>query len=67
MSKCFECDAEAVWFYLPETDRNNTEFCDKHVPRGCSCNVDDDGTEELDYLGRRLPCCEFIYDDEYND
>ena len=50
------------------------DYCDEHVPRGCSCNaklkegIDPDSeeakhrssyTEKLDDKGRRYPCCEY--------
>jgi hypothetical protein len=34
------------------------------VHRGCSCNIDADGVEYLDELGRQLPCCEYLYSEE---
>lgn len=38
--KCCECKKEdAVWLYMPGHSDGNDFFCDKCVPRGCSCNV----------------------------
>lgn len=37
-------------------------YCDEHVPRGCSCNIDPDtDIEDVDEQGRLLPCCEYGY------
>jgi hypothetical protein len=67
---CIECGAKACWSYMPGMEN----YCDKHVPRGCSCNsklkdgIDydspeaenpDNYIEELDEQGRRYPCCEY--------
>lgn len=65
---CKTCGQKAEWTYIP----GNCGFCDKHVPRGCSCNSNPiDGNyenldrtnwkEKTDKLGRLLPCCEFWY------
>jgi len=35
--KCLKCNKNAVWFYMPGDDDQN--YCDDHVPRGCSCNI----------------------------
>jgi hypothetical protein len=39
--KCFDCDAMAIWHYQPSYDgpEEETYFCDAHVDRGCSCNI----------------------------
>lgn len=59
---CCECNSVAVWQYAPITDRKDIYFCDEHVSRGCSCNVNYETGEELkDKLGRFLPCCEYNY------
>ena len=34
--KCDKCNNFAQWFYMPSDGEGN--YCDKHVPRGCSCN-----------------------------
>lgn len=57
---CLECNKIATWFYMPSS--KNFVYCDEHVPRGCSCNLDEHGHETLDEKGRRDPCCEFHYD-----
>lgn len=49
--KCCKCNKMAVWTYMPGDDTEN--YCDKHVPRGCSCQEDKDE-----------PCCEYWYDEE---
>ena len=54
MDRCDECNNIAVWFYMPGSEK----YCEKHVPRGCSCT-----RGEVDELGRDMPCCEYFYDD----
>lgn len=39
-------------------------YCAGHVPRGCSCMINEDGTEPLEDDGRRFPCCEYGYDEK---
>lgn len=59
---CQKCNKIAVWNYLPSGD--DRYYCDEHVPRGCSCNIDPNtGVEDTDEKGRLYPCCEYIYDD----
>jgi len=45
------------------------DACDECVPRGCSCNEEpkngdwenpDEMVEQLDELGRKFPCCEWM-------
>lgn len=57
-----ECGKLATWMYAP-SDKDLYQ-CDDCVSRGCSCNFDLDGTEELDELGRRFPCCEYDCNEE---
>lgn len=45
----------ATWMYMP----NWYQACDECVPRGCACNQEEDGTENTDAHGRKLPCCEW--------
>jgi hypothetical protein len=67
---CTICGKKAEWVYMPGTGN----YCDKCVPRGCSCNINlKDGidydseeaklpenyVEKLDEKGRRYPCCEY--------
>ena len=56
------CSRKAVWFYAAYDRPYNPSgpFCEKHVSRGCSCNTWD-GTERLDFFGRRWPCHEWDY------
>lgn len=54
-----KCGELAVWFYMP----GDSCYCDKCVPRGCSCNLDDDDRPILDDKGRELPCVEYFYID----
>lgn len=67
---CEICEQKAEWTYMP----GDFSFCDKHVPRGCTCNanpIDDNWDnsnpknwkQETDELGRLLPCCEYWYDE----
>lgn len=62
---CSICGKRADWSYMP----GDKDYCDKHVPRGCSCNINEDGIEDLDDKGRQLPCCEFweISEERHND
>lgn len=55
------CGAPAVWHYMPMTTRSDVDFCEEHVPRGCSCNINVDGVEDTDELGRLLPCVEYLW------
>lgn len=63
--KCDNCNNNATWLLMS----GKGQYCDDCVPRGCSCNIDDDTDEEsLDEFGRKYPCCEFWYDKEgYED
>ena len=61
MIPCTNCGKKAVWSYMPGKEN----FCDACVPRGCTCNQEDDGTEPLDKKGRKHPCCEFNVIDEF--
>jgi hypothetical protein len=57
--RCDICHSNiAKWEYLP---RGYSYYCDDCVPRGCSCNVDENGIEDKDNKGRLLPCCEYDY------
>jgi hypothetical protein len=60
--KCFNCTNKSVWQYVPGKPSPSNYYCDLHVPRGCSCNLLEDGSENLDELGRSYPCCEYDYD-----
>jgi hypothetical protein len=72
--KC-DCGKIATWFYMPdgEVPEQDRAKCDNCVPRGCICNQipKDDNPENsdpnnweeiLDEQGRKLPCCEWMYD-----
>lgn len=67
---CTDCGKKAQWSYMPGKEN----YCDIHVPRGCSCNRElKDGIdieskeaedpanyyEPVDSQGRKYPCCEF--------
>ena len=62
---CIVCGKKAKWSYMPSTEN----YCDNHVPRGCSCNHDEDGTDTLDEQGRKQPCCEYfiIHEPEHDN
>jgi len=59
------CDAVAVWKLAPADSFG--EWCDEHVPRGCSCNLIDfedrrpEAPQVTDELGRLLPCIEYDF------
>ena len=64
-ASCQVCGALAVWQYQPLDGIG--EYCDDHVPRGCSCNIIDMGNprarkQHTDEQGRLLPCCELWFD-----
>ena len=57
LERCDKCHwRKAVWYYAP----GHSIRCDECVPRGCSCNQEEDGTEQLDEKGRKVPCCEWM-------
>lgn len=62
--KCFNCLEKAIWNYAPGKGNPNDYYCDDHVPRGCSCNFDENDVEDKDEQGRSFPCCEYSYDEE---
>lgn len=60
-AKC-DCGAPAVWMYAPTSTRPNPNYCEEHVSRGCSCNIDPTtGVEDTDEQGRLWPCCEYMW------
>jgi len=75
---CVVCGAKAYWSYIS----GSCNYCDNHVPRGCSCNLvlkknieydseeakdSKNYVEPLDEKGRRYPCCEyFIIEEEFH-
>lgn len=57
------CGRRATWRYMPcDGDEAKRYLCDACVPRGCSCQLDDDGRPLRDDRGRLLPCGEFEHD-----
>lgn len=59
---CLKCTKMAVWYYMPGSDE--IAYCDLHIPRGCSCNVDYETDEPiLDDQDRLLPCVEYDYNE----
>ncbi len=54
---CTICGNIAFWSYMPSEEN----YCETHVPRGCSCTEDEHGVKELDEKGREQPCCEYNY------
>lgn len=71
--KCDKCNADAVWFYGPGTEK----YCDDCVPRyPCGCNYepkddnpDNKDPENWEYLkddqGRDLVCANYIFADNH--
>jgi len=37
---CYKCKNKAVWCYMPGKDSPSDYYCETHVPRGCSCQLD---------------------------
>ena len=68
---CSKCPSPAVWMYMPDSKYTSEEdryFCEEHIHRGCSCNMDENGVLAKDEQGRDLPCCEYWFSEEgYND
>jgi len=60
---CDKCKNLAVWFYAPSKD-DTGYYCEDHVPRGCSCMLNDDGTMSTDPEGREQPCVEYDYNEK---
>lgn len=62
-AKCEVCGELAQWEYAPCGSVG--EYCDEHVPRGCSCNAidfeDPNSSEYRDEQGRLLPCIEYDF------
>jgi hypothetical protein len=56
------CQCPATWHYMPSDGTG--DYCDEHVPRGCSCQLGAGGVPDTDDLGRLLPCCEWERDDD---
>lgn len=60
------CKKMAVWYYMPASE--DVYYCDEHISRGCSCNINPDTNEEdKDGLGRLLPCVEYDYNEKGYD
>lgn len=60
---CDKCNNLAVWNYVP--GKGDAYYCEDHVPRGRSCNIDpDSGEEDRDKEGRLVPCCEYDYNEK---
>ncbi len=56
------CGRRATWRYLPcDGDEESRHVCGACVPRGCSCQLDDDGQPLRDERGRLLPCGEWEF------
>lgn len=64
--KCYKCNNKiATWYYTPCTNDIYTNYlCEDCVPRGCSCNLDEENNMPVDDLGRDLPCCEFDFSEK---
>jgi hypothetical protein len=65
--KCCKCEDVATWFYSPMNgtdyyDNKSRYWCDLHISRGCSCQINPEtGIENTDDFGNLLPCCEYDY------
>lgn len=62
--KCCKCSAYAVWKYMPDGERAEDLkfFCDDHVSRGCSCQINSVTNQpDLDDFDRLLPCVEYDF------
>lgn len=59
---CDKCNKLAVWNYAP--GKGDIYYCEGCVPRGCSCQMDDEGKQFLDLEGREQPCCEYNYSEK---
>lgn len=59
---CDKCKSIAVWMYMPSAKYQMR--CEEHVPRGCSCNLNEDNVEDTDDQGRLFPCCEWMYNEK---
>jgi len=65
--KCIikNCNNMAVWHLMSGSEESGTaniSYCDFHVDRGCSCNINPNtGIEDCDEEGRLYPCCEYCY------
>ena len=59
------CGRRAVWRYMPcDGDEGERYRCAACVPRGCSCQLGDDGQPLRDDRGRLLPCSEWEHDSD---
>jgi len=61
--KCHICNKKATWDYAPSSpvlEFYNRFFCDDCVPRGCSCQCDEDGMPYTDSNGKEYPCIEYF-------
>lgn len=53
--KCSKCNNFAKWMYMPSEQDRDIFYCNKHVPRGCSCNcvnvkeILNDGEEYIEF------------------
>lgn len=64
---CCQCSNFAIWWYQPSTDGDDKYryYCDDHIDRGCSCNIEyETGEQSIDDKGRLLPCCEYYFDED---
>jgi hypothetical protein len=65
--QCCQCNQMAVWKYIPlsEMAESNRYYCEACIKRGCSCNFNFiSGEEDVDELGRSLPCVEYDFNKE---
>jgi hypothetical protein len=38
LQKCYKCNEKATWMYMPGNVFEEDCYCNKHVPKGCTCN-----------------------------
>ena len=69
MLKCSICNHKANWIRMSAREGEELFWCDDCVPRGCSCQEDEDGKQPLDEQGRQYPCCEYniLTEDDHED
>ena len=61
MKICIDCQNKAVWDLMSAGIGEERSYCEEHVKRGCSCNMDEKGNQPVDERGREYPCCEYLF------
>ncbi len=60
---CSICCKKATWEYAPSLhvlQFYQSFYCDDCVPRGCSCQTDEEGVDYVDSKGKKYPCVEYF-------